>query len=198
MSRINPYFELNGNRFEIKRTRWLFAEYNKLIEENPISQEDKANTMKASTLISDAKRFAEKTKECWDKLCKEPSEENQRIYLMFKGMSDKAIADYNDFVVNSNSLDNANQRTSDILEKVTIKALAEQYFGMNETLAKQTWEQYVDSVDNHGLIYEWLVYMSECLFAENSEVEDNSFLSQMRKQKEERENNRKNASNKKG
>ena len=74
MSRINPYFELNGTRYEIKKTRWLIAEHHKLNEENPLSSIDKENIIKANNLIADAKKFAEKTDECWEKLFEEPTE----------------------------------------------------------------------------------------------------------------------------
>lgn len=192
MNRINPYFELSGNRYEFKRTRWIIAEYRRLNEENPLAEEDKANAIKASNLVADVKKFADKEKECWDNLCENPTEDNQRIYLMFKGMSDKAIADYNAFVSTNNTLQTATKHSIDILEKVAIKCLAEQYFGMNENLATQTWEMFVETMDSHDKVAEWLNAMAECLFVEEEEVEDNSFLAQMRKKNEERENNRKN------
>lgn len=195
--KITPYFEVNGNRYEIKKTRWLIAEHRRLNEENPLCEEDKANAIKASNLVADVKKFAEKEKECWDNLCENPTEDNQRIYLMFKGMSDKAIVDYNAFVSTNNTLQTATKHSIDILEKVAIKGLAEQYFGMNESLAKQTWETFVDTMNSHEKVAEWLNAMAECLFVEEDEVEDNSFLAQMRKKNEERENNRKNAFRKK-
>ena len=44
--RINPFFELkDGNRYEIKRTRWLIAEYRRLNEESPLSDTDRANAI---------------------------------------------------------------------------------------------------------------------------------------------------------
>ena len=195
--RITPYFELNGNRYEFKRTRWLIAEYNRLNEENPLSDEDKANAIKASNLVADVKKFAEKEKECWEKLCEEPTEENQRVYLMFKGMSDKAIADYNAFVSTNNTLQTATKHSIDILEIVAIKALAEQYYNGNEALAKQTWELYVDEIEDHNKVAEWLNAMAECLFGEEDNEEDTGFLAQKRKADMERENNRKNALRKK-
>jgi hypothetical protein len=195
--RITPYFEINGNRYEFKRTRWLIAEYRRLNEENPLSDEDKANAIKASNLVADVKKFAEKEKECWEKLCDEPTEENQRVYLMFKGMSDKAIADYNAFVSTNNTLQTATKHSIDILEIVAIKALAEQYYSGNEKLARQTWEQFVDEIDDHDKVAEWLNAMAECLFGEEDNEEDTGFLAQKRKADMERENNRKNALRKK-
>lgn len=195
--RITPYFELNENRYEFKRTRWLIAEYKRLNEESPLSDEDRANAITASNLVADVKKFAEKEKECWDKLCDDPTEENQRIYLMFKGMSDKAIAEYNAFVSTNNTLQTATKHSIDILEKVAIKALAEQYFGFNEAAAKHTWEQFVESMDDHDKVAEWLNAMAECLFAEDESEEDTGFLAQKRKMDMERENNRKSAIRKK-
>lgn len=195
--RINPYFEVNGNRFEIKQTRWLIAEYHKLQDQNETSNADKASAMKAQNLANEVRKFAEKERDCWLKLCDEPTEENQRIYLMFKGMSDKAIEEYNNFVSNNDIITTARDQGVDILEKVVVKGLAEQYFGFNENLAKQTWEMFCETLSSQDLVDEWLVGMAQCLFGEEDEVEDNSFLAQMRKKNEERENNRKNGLRKK-
>jgi hypothetical protein len=184
--RITPYFELDGNRYEFRRTRWLIAEYKRLNEENPLADEDKANAIKASNLVADVKKFAEKEKESWDALCADPTDENQRRYYLFKGMSDKAIADYNEFVSTNNTLNTATQHSVNILEMVAIKALAEQYFGMNEAVAKQTWEKFVDSNDSHDNVAEWLMAMAECLFGEDEDEEDTGFLAQKRKMDEEK------------
>lgn len=192
--RITPYFELkNGNRYEFKKTRWLIAEHQRLNEELDISAEDKENAVKANNLVADAKKFSDKANECWEKLCAEPTEENQRIYFMFKNMSDKAVEDYNAFVAQNNTVAIASKHTYDILERIAIKALAEQYFSMNENIAKQTWEMFVDEQESHDVVIEWLSAMAECLFGEEDEVEDNSFLSQMRKKKAEQAENRRNA-----
>lgn len=192
--RITPYFELkNGNRYEFKKTRWLIAEHQRLNEEFDISAEDKENAVKANNLVADAKKFSDKANECWEKLCVEPTEENQRIYFMFKNMSDKAVEAYNAFVAQNNTVAIASKHTYDILERIAIKALAEQYFSMNENIAKQTWEMFVDEQESHDVVIEWLSAMAECLFGEEDEVEDNSFLSQMRKKKAEQAENRKNA-----
>lgn len=198
MSRINPYFEVNGNRYELKRTRWLFAEYRRLNEENPLSEEDRENAVKASNLVADVKRYAEKEKECWDKLCEEPTPDNQRIYMMFKEMSDKAVVAYNSFVNSHDTLTKASKRNIDILEQVAIKAIAEQYYSGNEQLAKQTWEAHVEAMGDHNKVAEWLNAMSECLFgSDDDEGEEDSFLSKVKKDKENKEFLRKQAARKK-
>ena len=191
--KLTPYFELNGNRYEFKRTRWLIAEYKRLGEESPLSADDKANAIKANNLVADAKQLAEKVKELWEKLCENPTPENRATYLMFKEMSDEAIEKYNDFITKNDAVNTSFKHSIDILEKVAIKALAEQYFGMNENLAKQTWEMYVDTLDDHDKVAEWLMAMADCLFNEDNDEEDTGFLAQKRKADMERENNRKSA-----
>lgn len=191
--KLLPYFELNGNRYEFKRTRWLIAEHKRLGEENPLSADDKANAIKANNLVADAQKLAEKVKELWEELCKNPTPENRATYSMFKEMSDEAIEKYNDFITKNDAVNTSFKRSIDILEKVAIKALAEQYFGMNENLAKQTWEMYVDTLDDHDQVAEWLMAMADCLFNEDNDEEDTGFLAQKRKADMERENNRKSA-----
>lgn len=196
--RINPYFELEGNRYEIKRTRWLINEYKKLGEAIPLSPEDKANAITANNLVSDAKKFAEKANEMWDKLCENPTPENKNTYFMFKEMSDEAIAKYNEFIAKNDAVNTSFKHSIDILEKTIIKGLAEQYFGFNENLAKQTWEMFVDSQDSHDDVAEWLMAAADSLFGEDdNEEEKDDFLSKKRKAEMERENNRKSALRKK-
>jgi hypothetical protein len=195
--RITPYFELNGERYEFKRTRWLIAEYRRLNEENPLSDEDKANAITASNLVADVKKFAEKAEEMWERLCENPTPENRATYTMFKEMSDEAITKYNNFVSTNNTLQTATKHSIDILEKVAILALQEQYFNGNYALAKQTWEMHIDEVDDNDKVAEWLQAMAECLFGEDDNEEDTGFLAQKRKADMERENNRKNALRKK-
>lgn len=195
--RINPYFELDGTRYELTRTRWLIAEYEKLGREMALSPEDKADAMKANNLMADAKSLAEKAKEMWDNLCENPTPENRATYSLFKEMSDEAIEKYNDFIAKNDTVSTSFKRSIDILEKVAIKALAEQYFGMNEALAKKTWEKFVDELGDHNKAGEWLIEFGDCLFVDDDNEEDTGFLAQKRKMDEERANNRKAAIRKK-
>lgn len=190
MNKILPSFEVDGEKYEIKKTRWLIAEYNRLNEENPISDENKASAAKATSLVEDVRKFSQKENEWWEKLSENPTEENQKTYLMFKKMSDDAIQAYNDFVVSNNVLEIASKHNIDILEKIAIKALAEQYFGMNEKKATETWEKFVDSQSSQSIVVEWLTSMAQCLFIDDEEETDNDFLIKMRKQNEEKASRR--------
>lgn len=191
MSKIIPFFELNGQRYEIKRTRYLLAEYDKLGEESQLSNEDKANAIKAQSLIGDIQRYAEKTKELEEKFFETFDSEDERKYLKAKELYTKALDELTALEVESGSTAKLQKAGIDLLERIAIKGLAEQYFNFDESKAQAIWEQYADKIGNNATI-EWLTGMSECLFRDDEEVEENSFLSQMRKKAEQRAINRKN------
>ena len=72
-------------------------------------------------------------------------------------------------------------KSSDIylLEKIAILGIAEQYFAMDYTKAETVWIKFVETLGKAN-VPEWLSAMSECLFADEEEVKENSFLAQMR------------------
>ena len=191
MRKIIPFFELNGQRYEIKPTRWLIAEYDKLGEESQLSNEDKANAIKAQSLIGDIQRYAEKVKELEEKYFETFDDEDERKYLKIKALYESKLDELTKLEVESGSTSKLQKAGIDLLEKIAIKGLAEQYFNFDESKAEKIWGDYVDTIGNNATI-EWLTGMSECLFREDEEVEENSFLSQMRKKAEQQAINRKN------
>jgi hypothetical protein len=191
MNKIIPFFELNGQRYEIKRTRYLLAEYDKLGEESQLSNEDKANAIKAQSLIGDIQRYAEKVKELEEKYFETFDDEDERKYLKIKSLYESKLDELTKLEVESGSTAKLQKAGIDLLEKIAIKGLAEQYFNFDESKAEKIWGDYVDTIGNNATI-EWLTGMSECLFREDEEVEENSFLSQMRAKAEQRAINRKN------
>ena len=191
MSKIIPFFELNGQRYEIKRTRYLLAEYDKLGEESQLSNEDKANAIKAQSLIGDIQRYAEKVKELEERYFETFDDEDERKYLKIKALYEVKLEELTALEVESGSTAKLQKAGIDLLERIAIKGLAEQYFNFDESKAEKIWGDYVDTIGNNATI-EWLTGMSECLFREDEEVEENSFLSQMRAKAEQRAINRKN------
>ena len=192
-NKITPFFELNGQRYEIKRTRYLLAEYDKIAEESRLSNEDKTNAIKAQSLIAEIQKYGEKTNEFWDKLMENPTKEIRDNYYMFKEMYDKALEELAKLETETGCTSKLQKEGIDLLEKMAIKGLAEQYFNFDESKAKAIWEMWVDTLPNHDTVAEWLTGMSECLFAEEAtETEENGFLSQMRMRAEQKANNRKN------
>lgn len=191
MNKIIPFFELNGQRYEINRTRYLLAEYDKLGEQSQLSNKDKANAIKAQSLIGDIQKYADKAKELEAIYFETFDNEDERKYLKVKALCDAKLEELTQLELETGSTTKLQKTGIDLLEKIAIKGLAEQYFNFDENKAQAIWEQYADKIGNNATI-EWLTGMSECLFAQNEEVEENSFLSQMRKKAEQKAINRKN------
>lgn len=193
MAKIIPFFEVNGQRYEIKRTRYLLAEYDKETDSNTLTDEEKANATTAQMLIADIQKYGEKTQEFWDKFCETADDEDEKKYLKFKSLYNNALKEY---ALLGDSTKKIQKQGVDKLEKIAIKGIAEQY-SMSETEAEKIWCAHVDIIGKDKAV-EWLAAMAECLFGnDNEEIEDNSFLAQMRKKAEEKAINRKNGIKKK-
>ena len=102
----------------------------------------------------------------------------------------KAVAEFAEFEVETESTTKLQKASIDALEKIAIKGLAEQHFGMDESKATAVWCAFVDEIGKNNVV-EWLTAMSECLFTEEEKEDDNSFLSQMRRSKEMKHNRKK-------
>jgi hypothetical protein len=189
MQNIVPFFELNGIRYEIKKTRWLLAEYQKLQDQVSLSVEAKQNASKTERLLSDLKKYSEKVKELWEKYLETFDDEDERKYLKVKALYDKTHEQLTNFEAETESVEKVHKAGIDLLEKIAIKGLAEQNFNMDEQKAKSVWCEFVETVGN-SVVTEWLSAMAECLF--KGEEQENDFLSQMRKSAEEKAQNRRN------
>lgn len=188
--KIIPFFEVDGKRYEIRRTRYLLAEYDKLSNSANLSKEDKANAIKAQSLIADVQKYGEKAKELEDIFFETLDDTDERKYLKMKELYEKALDELTKLEVESGSTTKLQKTGIDILEKIAIMGLAEQYEELDYDKAKALWESYVEVIGNEKAV-EWLSGMSECLFGRDDEEEENSFLSQMRKRRESKANIRK-------
>lgn len=186
MERIIPFFEVDGKRYEIKRTRYLLAEYDKLRNSANLSKEDKVNAVKAQSIIAEVQKWGKRKDELDARFAETFDSEDERKYLKAKELYDNALEELTKLEVESGSIAKSQKQGIDILEKTAILGLSEQY-DMNYDTAKATWEKYVDTVGNEQAT-EWLSEMSECLFGSDDEVDENSFLAQMRNRRENKAN----------
>lgn len=191
MRNIVPFFELDGVRYEVNRTRYLVAEYDKISEESGVSAEDKQNIVRAQSLLADLQKYEKKKRELEEIFFDTLDDEDERKYLKVKALYDNAMSEFSALEIENSSIAKAQKAVVDNLEKIAIKGLAEQHFNMDMAQAQKTWERFVDETDNHNKVGEWLIAMQECLFADDAEEEeDNSFLAQKRKLDEQKKANR--------
>ena len=197
MEKINPFFEVNGNRFELKRTRYLVAEYDKATKESNLKAEDTENVLKVQRLASDAKKFAERLEVLEEKYFETFDDEYERKYLKCKELLEQTMEKMAHIEASTECTKIAIETSARILENIAILGLAEQYFNFNKELATQTWESYVESLPSQNMAIEWLQLMADSLFNEEVEEEGNDFFSMKRKEAEKIAENRRKALKKK-
>jgi hypothetical protein len=176
---ITPFFELDGKRYEIKRTRYLLAEYEKLSGESKLSDEDKKNAIKAQSLIADIQRYGQKVQELWEIFEETFDDEAERKYLKAKALYENALEALAKLEVESGCTTKLQKEGIDLLERIAILGLAEQYFAMDYEKAEELWVRFVEDLGKSN-VTEWLSAMAECLFNDENEAEENPFLSKMR------------------
>ena len=197
MEKINPFFEVNGNRFELKRTRYLVAEYDKATKESNLKAEDTENVLKVQRLASDSKKFAERLEVLEEKYFETFDDEDERKYLKCKELLEQTMEKMAHIEASTECTKIAIETSARILENIAILGLAEQYFNFNKELATQTWESYVESLPSQNMAIEWLQLMADSLFNEEVEEEGNDFFSMKRKEAEKIAENRRKALKKK-
>ena len=197
MKKINPFFEVNGNRFEIKATRYLLAEYDKMTRESNIDAEQKENIVKVQRLSEEAKKFAEKLEILEAKYFETFDDEDERKYKKCREMYEQIVDRISHIEASTDCTKVAIEASARILETLVIVALAEQYFNFNKELAKQTWEAYVESLPSHNVAIEWLNLMADSLFTADETESTEDFFAQKRKEAEQNAENRRKALKKK-
>ena len=63
MNKLNPYFEVEGKKYEIKRTRAIECEYEKIREQNKLDDEQISLTNDYAKLMLEYEEILEKYKE---------------------------------------------------------------------------------------------------------------------------------------
>lgn len=196
MSKLNPYFDLDGRRYEIKCTRYLAVEHEKMAESLNLSNEDRIANAKYQNKLEQLIEIAEQLKVLKTAYYEDMT--NQQAKAQYKA----CLEEYNELYdettaleINSGATVKARKAVIDMLERLAILALSEQHFNNDYAKAKTVWEEFASSVGK-DVVIEWLVAMNETFFTNDEEEVENSFLTQMRAKREEQEANRKKGLNK--
>lgn len=180
--KLTPYFEIDKKRYEIKPTRYLFLQYDKLTSENKSETQEQVKATKSLMLMENVKKYANKLKELEEKYFETFDELDEKKYLKVKELYEKAFEELAKYEAENGTLAMAEKKAVDIFEKIAIIGIAEQYYDNDLEKGQKTWEKYVDIIGKTKAI-EWLNAMADCLFGEDKDEDENSFLSKMREQK---------------
>jgi hypothetical protein len=179
MTKIIPTLEVNGVTYELKRTAYLLAEYDRISEESTLSNEDKTASADIQLLLNDTRKYGKKMEELEAVYFETFDEEDERKYLKVKALYDEATKKLMRAEVESGGFAKLQREGIDALEKIAIKALAEQYFDMQPEPATKVWCSFVEN-KGHEHIVEWLYAMADCLFNDEEERTNDPFLAKVR------------------
>ncbi len=146
MEKNIPLFEVNGQRYEIIRTRYLIAEYEKRKKELSMSEEDEIEYQKEKEKQEALQRLAERKDELWETYLETFEESDKAKYKLACSAYDELV---DEIAKSKNVLGTQLQRILDIMEQLIITSLQWDMNGNTIRTAEEAnaiWCSYVDEV----------------------------------------------------
>lgn len=180
-----PFFEVNGQRFEIKRTRYIQAEFDKLKREISMSEEEEKQYAKEQEIIARMEKLSTRKEDLYDIYLETFAEEDldkfkkaEQAYELLSEQLSKM----------PNITGKQRKKFIDMVEGVIIRSLqlddkGEEIRGY-ET-AKEIWENFV--VENGEVVaIEFISYTANYILGIDGGEEENPFLTQAKARAEQR------------
>ena len=180
MSKLNPFFEVDGKKYEIVRTRAVECEYEKIREQNKLDDEQISLTNDYAKLMLEYEEILEKFKSAKEEYFDDVlNKEKKEIYKAFKELSDEKYNEMKEFELSNKdfSLSKVQDFAYANGVELLIFALNEQC-GLSQEEARNVWDDFVDHLGIETA-KEWITAMVQALF-EKEEEEENPFLKQAR------------------
>ena len=188
MENLKPVFTVNGKDYELKRTRALLVEFQKITEKNKMSEEDANKYLEIRETFDEMEKeieqISEKLAEARDEFYNDPTNADKKA--KFEALK-KLLKEVQKPLTDGKSVEMQylNKMTKIMLdnyEKAIIFAISEQH-NMSMTSAEKTWQEFVDEV-GVAEASQWVYAIGDTLF--NTEAEDNNFLAKKRAQQEQK------------
>ena len=191
MTKLNPFFEVNGKKYEITRTRAVECEYEKIREQNKLDDEQISLTNDYAKLMLEYEEILEKYKGAKDEYFEDILNKDKKAkYKAFKELSDEKFAEIKDFELSNKEF--SLNKVQDFAYKngveLLVFALNEQY-GVTNADARAIWEDFEEHLGKETA-KEWISVMVQTLF-EREDEEENPFLKLAKAKAQQREEHRK-------
>lgn len=188
MENLKPVFTVNGKDYELKRTRALMVEFQKISETNKLSEEDANKYLSIRDTFDEMEKelslLSEKLDAARNAYYDDPT--NSEKKAKFEALK-KLVRETQKPLVDGKSeeMQYLNKMTKIMLdnyEKAIIFAISEQY-DMSMTNAEKLWGEFVDEV-GVASASQWVYAIGDTLF--NQEANENDFLARKRAQQQQR------------
>ena len=175
MSNI-PYFEANGKRYEIKRTRYLMAELDKAKRDIELTADEEVQFAKEQEKREALERLSDRKTELYEKYLETFDEKDEEMYNRACAAYDRLIDEIGNM---GNVTGKQNQKTIDMAEKVVIRSLQLDENGNEIRSAEEAndiWCAYVDECGKVAAIQ--FVVLAANYIIGNDDEEENPFVAQ--------------------
>ena len=185
MAKLNPYFEVEGKKYEIIRTRALECEYDKIREQNKLDDESISLTNDYAKLMLEYEEIMEKyniaKEEYFDDVL---NKDKKSKYKAFKELSDEKFNELKNFELNNKgfSLNKVQKVAYNNGVQLLVFALCEQC-KLERDEAISVWDKFVAHF-GQDIAQEWINAMIQTLF--DSEEDENPFLKQAKARAEQK------------
>lgn len=188
MENLKPVFTVNGKDYELKRTRALMVEFQKISESNKLSEEDANKYLSIRDTFDEMEKelslLSEKLDNARNAYYDDPTNADKKA--KFEALK-KLVKETQKPLVDGKSeeMQYLNKMTKIMLdnyEKAIIFAISEQY-DMSMTNAEKLWGEFVDEVGIANAS-QWVYAIGDTLF--NQEANENDFLAKKRVQQQQR------------
>ena len=184
-----PYFEVDGTRYEIKRNRYLQAEFDKFKSENQMSDEEQIAYAKESDFQERVEKLAKRKDELYAKYLETFDDKDEELY-------NKACNAYNTLLEKEGkgeSLIGKQRKTLlAVGEKIIVKSLQINHKGetiRTEKEALDIWNAFCEDIGELGKT-QFVVFTLNYIMGADEEIE-NPFIAQAKAKAEQRANMKK-------
>lgn len=190
MSKQNiPFFEVNGKRYEIKRTRYLQTQFDDMKSDMEMSEDEQVAYAKEQELDARIDKLRDRKNELYDKWLETFDEKDEALYKKAEAAYDAIIDEFGKMESVSAK---QRKRMIDMGEKLIIKALQLDNKG-NEIRtydeATEIWTTFVEEVGQATTI-QFVVFTVNYIIGGDEDVE-NPFVAQAQAKAEQRANMKK-------
>ena len=187
MENLTPTFTVNGIEYELKRTRALMVEWQKINKENHLDEENSNKFLEIQQSLVETQKEIESLSGRLDTAREEyyddPTNEDKKSkFLALKELLREAQKPLID--AKSEEMQFTERATKILLdnyEKAIIFAISEQH-NMSKSSAEKLWQDFVEEI-GVGKASQWVYAIGDTLF--NTEESENDFLSKKRAREQE-------------
>lgn len=184
-----PFFELEGQRYEIKRNRYLQAEFNDLKAEMQMTEDEQIAYAKETDFQNRLEKLLKRKEELYEKYLETFDEKDEEIY-------NKACIAYDKFIEENGKIQSIaskqQKKMVDIGEKLIIKSLQINEKGEKIRTSEEATDIWCNFVDDIGeyVAMEFIAFTLNYIVGTDEDAE-NPFLTQAKAKVEQKANMKK-------